>query len=230
MALVYESGYDYISVIGSRQIKFRQWTAKEERNYLSLIEKESEDFNDKTIFNTLIKPCIEEKDVVLSAAEQKKLLIDIRIKSIGDTFKDKITCSNCGKESEVEINLDEIMKYMPSTFKDVEVGDIKFYMGPIENNKEKDVLKIKDGIIEYIFNDFLLHIRKIEIRGEVNEGYSFKELKKFTDSLPTSIFDKLFEEYKDMVDEVQLKYNFVCPECQYEEEKEYDDIPDLLWV
>ena len=229
MALKYEIGYDYISKIGDKEIKFRPWTAKEERNYLSLIEKEDE-FNDKTIFNTLIKPCIEEKDIVLSASEQKKLLIDIRIESIGETFKDEVKCNFCEEKEEKEINIKELTKYKPSSFCDVEIGDLTFFMGPIENNKEKDVLKIKDGIIEYVFNDFLLHIRKIKIKDEIYDNLTFKEIKSFADSLPTKIFDDLFNKYKDMVDDVELIYSWECPNCAKENTKEYDEIPNLLWV
>jgi len=230
MSLVYEVGYDNVSNIGNLEVKFKEWTAKDERKYLQLVEKEGNELTDKMVYDVLIKPCVENKDLVLSASQQKKLLIDIRIKSIGDEFTDIIECSNCEAKNTVDINISDIMKYKEANFKEVKIDNLVFNMGPIKSNDDKDKLKIEDGIVQYVFTDFLLHINSIEIDGELHEKFSFRELHKFVDKLPTRIFDELFEEYQKMIDVLDLDYNFVCSSCSEEEVKDYTYIPNLLWI
>ena len=231
MALVYEAGYDYTSVIGDKKIKFRQWTAKEERKYLSALEDDKTEFTDKTIYDSLILPCIEDKNIVLSATEQKKLLIDIRIESISDKVEDLgHECPHCGAKNDIIVPINDFMKYIPAKYEDIEAGGMKFIMGPIRTNKEKERLKIKEGIVNYVFNDFLLHIHGVEIKGELNEDFKFMELKNFMDELPTKIFDEVFEKYKGMIDDLKMDYKYTCPNCQTEEIIDYSTIPNLLWA
>ena len=230
MALEFKAGFDYTSIIGNKEIEFRSWTAKEERKYLSALENNEVEFTDKSIYDTLILPCIKDKNLVLSSSEQKKLLIDIRIESISEFVEDEHECEKCSKTSDIKIKIKDFMKYIPSKYEDIIVGDLKFIMGPIRTNKDKQVLKLKDGIINYVFNDFLLHIHAIEIDGVLEEEFRFKELQAFMDSLPTKIFDDVFDKYKDMIDDLELEYKWTCPECSEEEVIDYTNIPNLLWA
>lgn len=230
MALKYEVSYDYTSVIGDKEIKFKQWTAKDERQYLQLMEKEDKEINDKVIFDTLLAPCIEEKDIVLSASEQKKLLIDIRIESISDEVIDEHECSECEKPTEVKVKIKDIMTFKKADFKEVEVESLKFNFAAIKTNKEKEKLNLNDGIVNYIFTDFLLHITSIEINGEVEDKFSWRELQKFIDKLPTKVFDKVFEEYRAMVDDLVIETEVECSHCSHKETVDYTHIPNLLWA
>lgn len=230
MALTYNIGYDYTSVIGDKEIKFKQWTAKEERNYLQLIEKEDSEINDKVVFDTLLAPCIEDKEIVLSASEQKKLLVDIRIESISDSIVDNHKCSNCGKETDINVKINDCLTYKKSNYEEVQVKDLKFVFEEIKTNKEKEKLNLNDGVVNYIFTDFLLHIKGVEINGEMQETFSFRELSKFIDKLPTKIFDEVFEKYRDMTDDLIIEHKFICNKCNNEETIDYTHIPNLLWA
>ena len=230
MALIYEAGYDYISKMGLKEIKFKQWTAKEERRYLSTIENDKVEFTDKTIYDILILPCIEDKKLVLSASEQKKLIMDIRIESISKYVEEEHECTKCKVKTNIKEEIHNFMKYIPSKFEDIVVENLKFVVGDIRTNKEKDILKLSDGIVNYVFNDFLLHIHSIEMDGILEENLKFKDVQKFTDSLPTKIFDELFDAYKDMVDDLILDYEFTCPECNEKETIDYTNMPNLLWA
>lgn len=230
MALKYEVGYDYTAKIGDKEIKFKQWTAKEERSYLQAIENTKTDITDKLIFDILIMPCIEDKNIVLSVQEQKLLLIEIRKVSIGETFKDVIVCKTCGNKEELEIKIDDILSYEKSNYKDIKIENMIFNIGEIKTNKAKERLIMDKGIINYIFTDFLLHIHSIDINGELNDKFTFKELEKFMDSLPTKIFDEVFEQYQLMVDSLELSYKYKCSECNEEEIIDYTNIPNFLWI
>ena len=227
--LKYETSYDKTSVIGTEEYKFKVWTARNEREYLQLLERDANTITDKTIFDILLAPCLENKDVVLSASAQKKLLIDIRKESISEDIIDKHTCTECGLETDINIKIDDIIKYKESSFQDISIDGIRFIMGPIRTNKEKDKLKLEEGIVNYIFNDFLLHIHAIEIDGVIEDKFNWKELNKFIDSLPTKIFDKVFETYQDMIDTLELEYDFECS-CSHKEKIDYTQIPNFLWA
>ena len=230
MKLVYESGYEYESKLGDRVIKFKAWTAKNERDYLELLEKGPEDISDKLLFDTLIVPCIDDKKIVLSSAEQKKLIIDIRKESISDEIEDTRTCENCEEVTEIKFKIDSIMEFVPAKFKDVTVKDIKFSFGPLTNNKQKENLKLEDGVIKYIFEDFMLHIKSIELNGEDISDFKKKELNDFIHSLPSKMFDEVFEAYQEQIDKVNLDYEFTCPKCKHKEEIDYTFIPNFLWA
>ncbi len=230
MALIYKTGYDFISEMGTKSVKFKRWSAKEERRYLTALENKQEDFTDKTIYDILIAPCIEEKDIVLSSSEQKKLLIDIRIESISKYLEDERKCSNCEEKFKIKEEIKNFMKYTPSKFENVDIENITFQMGNVKSNKDKNILKIGNGIINYVFNDFLLHINSIKIDEELTENIKFKELQNFMDSLPSYIFDEVFDKYKEMVDDLTLDYECECPSCGFKEKVDYTNIPNLLWA
>jgi hypothetical protein len=230
MALVYEASYDYEAVIGDKKIKFKQWTAKDERKYLMAMENEKTEVTDKLIFELLIKPCVEDKEIVLSVSEQKYLLIEIRKVSISDSFIDSIKCEECDEVTEVSIKIDDIISYEKAKYEKVKVDTFEFDLGAIRTNKEKDRLNLDKGIINYVFTDFLLHIHSIDIDGDLNDKFSFKELEKFMDSLPSKVFDEVFEKYQELTDSLELKYEFVCPSCNTKEIKDYTNIPGFLWI
>jgi len=242
MALKYEVKYTNVSKIGNLEVKFKEWTAKNEKRYLNLIEKEDK-ITDEMIYNILIEPCIEDKELVLSASQQRKLLIDIRIKSISPDLVDEFIpeCSNksCSSHKidddkitpiKVKKALKTMMKYSPSKFKNLKVKDVEFHFGEIKTNKSKSILKLEDGIINYVMNDFLLHIHKITLDGVEHENLSINELSSFVDSLPTKIFDEAFEKYQVMVDALDIEYKFNCDYCGTKNIKDYTHIPNLLWV
>ena len=230
MALKYENKYEYVSDLGNKKVRFRQWSAKEERRYLSALENQKEEFTDKTVYDILILPCIEDKSTVLSSSQQKKLLIDIRIESISRYLEDKVECKECKETIIIKEEINKIMKYIPSKFEPVEVKNLKFFIDEVKSNEDKNKLKISDGIINYVFNDFILHIKAIEIDGKLTENIKFKELQEFMDSLPSSIFDEVFDKYKDMVDDLIMDYECICPSCGHKEVIDYTNIPNLLWA
>jgi hypothetical protein len=231
MALKYTPTEKHIVKIGSKEIEFTPWTTKNEREYLQLLENEKIEVTDKTIYDTLIAPCIKDKNLVLSSDEQKLLMIEIRKESIGKTFKDEHECSNCKEKVEVEFNIDDLIDYRPSKWKPIPVENMVFTLGDIRTNKEKSLLNIDKGIVNYIYTDFMLHIHSIEIDGELNNKFTFKELAEFIDSLPAKIFDEVFEKYQEQIDDLNLIVNkWKCPKCKKTSDIKYETIPGFLWV
>lgn len=229
MALKYTPKENLVAKIGDKEIEFTPWTAKNEREYLQLLEKDTP-VTDKDIYDTLIAPSIKDKTIVLSSDEQKLLMIEIRKESLGKTFKDTIKCGKCEEEIEQEISIDEVVSYKKSSWEPIVVEDMTFILGDIKTNKAKEKLTADRGVVNYIFTDFMLHVHSIEINGEINDKFTFKELNDFMDSLPAKIFDEVFEKYQEQVDVLKLEHSFICPKCGHSDVISYGNIPGFLWV
>ena len=236
----YENNKTYESNLGNITITFRPWTAKEEKEYLKFIENldneaystDEATLTDVKIYEILIKPVISKEDQKkpLSILQQRKLLIDIRLKSISEYVEDNVTCSFCKKEYEIKTKINDIMNYTPSKFSIIEVEDIKIELSDITNMNEMKSLNIKKGIVDYIFDGFLLHIKKLTVQDIEYNEFTKKELKDFFDKIPSKIFDEIFSKYQDMTDILDITYHSKCPHCKKEEDIDYSYIPNLLWV
>lgn len=220
--------------IGNKEIEISPWSTKDEKNYLKLLESAERDnrsISDDEIYNVLIKPVIKENDVVLSANEQKMLLIEIRKISISDEVTDIITCE-CGIDNSITKKIDDIVKFTPSNFKEVKVQDITFVFDDIKYNKDKSKMKLQDGLVNYIFTEFLLHIREIHYKDNIfkyGENMSFLELQEFIEDLSSSTFDTLFQEYHNMVDNIEIRIEATCS-CSRHISKDYTSLPGFLWL
>jgi hypothetical protein len=226
---------EYITVkIGTKEVEISSWRTKDEKAYLNMLEnaeRNNKVITDQEIYNVLIKPVIKE-DIVLSSNEQKMLLIEIRKISISDEIKDSIKCDKCSSEINISNKIDDIVSFLPSNFRSVNIDDITFVFGDIKRQKDKAKMNIEDGLVNYIFTEFLLHISEIHYQDNIfkyGENMNYIELQDFIDSLNTNTFDKLFEEYHTMIDSLEMKVQHKC-ECSNIIIKEYNSLPGFLWI
>jgi len=229
MALKYEPNYNHSAIIGDKTIYFKPWTTKNEKDYLLAID--SKDNIDNTLlFNMLIKPCLKDKNLSLTLNEQKMLMIEIRKKSIGETFSLNFTCKKCKNVNQIDIELDKIIKYKPDNFKSVTIDNMvfEFKNSPSENLKAR--LDNCENSIEYSFIELLIHISSIEINGEIEDTFTFNELTEFIEDLPSSVFDKLFKEFKDMNGSLEFELKSHCMICNEENDLNISSIPNFLWT
>ena len=228
MALSYNIGHKNIAKIGDRTFKFRPWTTKDEKDYLIATEAE-EDITDIMLFDILIRPCLEEQEVTLSVNEQKMLLIEIRKKSLGGTFPMKYTCGECKKVNDLDVKFDNIISFSPDNFSTVTIDDVTFVFGEIPSENLKARLDGIESNTEFSFVDFCLHIREIEIGGELNDTFTFEELYEFVESLPTHIFNGAFVQFQEMKSTLKFELKTYCLMCNEENIINMDSIPNFLW-
>lgn len=229
MKLLYELDYTHTSDLGQKEVHFRPWTAKEEKDYLELLEKQKE-LNESTLFRVLIKPVIKEKDIVLTSAQIKKLMYDIRSVSISNIIEDEYECEECGSKHNIKVNISEGIKYKESTFKPIKVQDIEIIFKEPTTNSDLKYLNLESGVIQYIFLDFIRFIDTIIYKDKTYSNMKFNEKKDFIFSLPSNIFDEVFDKYKEYVDDFSLDYKFECTNCNHTENLDYSLAPNLLWV
>lgn len=229
MALKYNIEYNNTAKIGDRTFKFRPWTTKNEKDYLIVVESEEEITDDK-LFDILIRPCLEDPDVALTVNEQKMLMIEIRKKSLGETFPMRYICKKCKQVNDLDVEFDKIIKFKPDEFRPVTVGNLKFNFGPIVSKKVKERLEATTSSVEYAFVNFLLHIHSVEIDGRIEDTFTFDELKEFIEDLPTYIFDEVYKEFQSMKSSLEFGLKTYCMICNEENNVEFDHIPNFLWT
>jgi len=229
MALKYKVEYNNTATIGDKEYKFKPWTTKNEKDYLIAVESETK-VTDTMLFDLLIKPCLENPDIVLSQNEQKMLIIEIRKKSLGSTFPMRYACTKCKQVNDIDVNFDSIVKYTPDNYKDVEVENMIFKFGDIVSERLRSRLDNQETNIDYAFTEFLLHIQSITIDGEVEDTFSFDELQEFVEEMPTFIFDKVYKEFQGMKSSLEFELKTYCMVCNEENNVEFDHLPNFLWT
>jgi len=225
--------------IGTKTIKFRPWTTKDEKEYLMYIKDIDSDGNqiqtdklEEQIFELLLKPCLKDPNIILTIEEKRILLIEMRKISIGDTINIQSVCTNpeCSSVNQYEINFDEIVEFKPFKGGEVKVEDIVITFGDVKT--ENLIKRVQDAPnkIEKIFNDLLVHITAINIAGN-DEKFSFEELKDFIDSLPSSMYSEISNKYSEMKSTFYLKgVSRSCVICDTETFINFSEgIPDFLW-
>lgn len=229
MALKYNVEYKNTARVGSRTFKFKPWTTKNEKDYLIAVESE-EEITDDMLFDILIRPCLEDGDIALSINEQKMLIIEIRKKSLGETFPMRYSCRKCKQVNDIDIEFEKIIKFKPDNFKNITVDDLTFVFGNIVSQNLKDKLKDQHTNVDYAFTDFLLHIHSIEVNRTMEDTFTFDELQDFVENLPTYIFDEVYEAFQKMKSSLEFELKTYCMVCNTENDVEFDHIPNFLWT
>jgi tRNA splicing endonuclease len=227
MALKYVNTYSNTCKVGNKTFKFKPWTTKNEKEYLIAVESE-ENITDDLLFDILVKPCLEDDNIILSSNEQKMLMIEIRKKSLGSTFPMRFSCSGCGQVNDIDVELDQVVTFKSENFKEVEVQDLIFEFGGIASESLGDRLSSLSSGVEYSFIEFLIHIKSITIEGVKEDTFSFEELQEFIENLPTHIFDEAYVEFQKMKSTLDFGYKTNCMVCQKENIIEFENIPSFL--
>ncbi|MHB8098007.1 MAG: T4 family baseplate hub assembly chaperone [Sulfuricurvum sp.] len=229
MALSYKKTYNNTARIGDKIFKFSPWTTKNEKDYLIAVESET-NIDDKLLFDILIRPCLEEQNVVLTTNEQKMLMIEIRKKSLGSTFPMRYTCTQCNQVNDIDVSFDNIITFTPDAFHDVTSEDITFTFGNIASENLKSRLDSVPTNVDYAFTEFLLHIQSIEIEGKVEDTFTFDELKEFIEDIPTTIFDEVYKAFQEMKSKLEFSLKTICLVCGTENEIGFSHLPNFLWT
>ena len=229
MALKYNVDYRNIAKIGNKEIKFKPWTTKNEKEYLIAVESE-EKVTDDMLFDILAKPCLEDPSIILSSNEQKMLMIEMRKKSLGNSFPMTFTCRKCNNVNDIDVEFDNIVSFEPESWTEVEVEDLKFVFGDIPSENLKNKLKETENKVEKSFIDFLIHIKEIHIDGKVEDVFTFEELKDFIDDIPSYIFDEAFKEFNKMKGHLEFKLATTCMACGASNNIDFEYLPNFLWT
>lgn len=222
--------YDLNLPSNDKKISFRPFLVKEEKLILMAAVSNDEAEIKRTI-KQVVNNCIVSKDFDIDEApvfDIEYVLMNIRIKSIGDVIKNQYVCNNvvdekkCGNEFNVDIRLNEIetikepVKDEIWLTKDVGVKMRWPRFSSVKNNK-KDAFdyELIAECVEYVFDK--------EQTYKLREQ-SKKEIEEFFDGLSKEQFDKITD-YLKKIPRFEVHKKHKCEKCGFEHSI---DIKDML--
>lgn len=223
--------YDLTLPSNGKKLSFRPFLVKEEKIMLIAAMSKEEDEVKRSI-KQIINNCVVGDFNVDSAPvfDVEYVLMNIRVKSIGDVIKNEYICNNevngvkCGAEFGVEIRLNDIVVEKQEVNPEIWLTDkigVKMKwptFSSLKSKKPKDQTfdyELLTNCIEYIFDKEQTYKLKEQSKQEIEE---------FFDGLNKEQFDMMVE-YLSKIPKFEVHKEEACPKCGF---KHQIDIKDML--
>lgn len=203
-----------------KEIRYRPFLVKEQKILLIALESQDNTQILSSIVDT-IKSCTDEDTDVsnLTTFDVEYMFTRIRAKSVGETSKIVVKCSECEEDNEYEVQLDTINIDVPDKIKKIELNDtytlkLKY---PMYSHMTKTDLSENASAAETLY---FLTLGCLDSLQSAEENFSFKdETKKdtedFLDSLTSEQFNKIME-FVNNVPSLTHDINFSCTSCNHD--------------
>lgn len=225
-------------------IEIKYMTAKEEDllSSRSLIEKGL--VLDRLIENLLVDRRVRSRDLLI--ADRNAVLVAARASGYGTDYKTKITCRSCAHTDTYEYNLLEAMISQPLSDEDLKeigveyVADDTFKVS-IPHSPVDVEFRLLNGHDERAIMDLATKRKKKKVDGKlVTDQLNFmivsvmghtetEMIRKYVDSLPLRDSKFLRKTYEQVSPSVELRKEFVCNECDYEDDIDFPFTIDFFW-
>jgi hypothetical protein len=218
--------YDLVLPLSKKQIRFRPFLVKEQKNLLMAMESNDKDSIEKNVKQVLIN-CTLTEDVdieKLPVVDVEYYFLNLRARSVGEVIENRYRCDNevnaekCGNIMDVKLNI-----------LDIKVEGVK------ENN---DIIQLTDKVsikLRYPEFSFLKRVSKVENISDVAfemiadcveyvyDGEQFyyakeisnQEMVEFIESLNQTQFSKI-EEFFANLPRLEKKIDMKCSKCGFE--------------
>lgn len=224
--------YDLTLPSNGKKVSFRPFLVKEEKIMLmAAMSKDEEEI--KKAIKQIINNCLVNSDFNVETApifDVEYVLMNIRIRSIGDVIKNEYVCNNevngvvCGGEFKVDIHLSDIKVEKEEVNPEIWLSDkvgIKMKWPTFSSLKSKN---IKDRAFDYdLLANCIDYIFDKEQTYKLKEQ-SKKEIEEFFDGLNKEQFD-LMVAYLAKIPKFEVHKEQACPKCGF---KHTIDIKDML--
>ncbi len=224
---------------GKKDIEIKFMTAKEEDILTSKSLLKKGLAIDKLLESLIVDKNIKIDDLVLG--DKNALLIASRITGYGPGYETSIKCPACDTKAKHTFDLNEILSKeipepenlvstgrgtfiikLPKTQADVEVrpmfGRDEKHLSSIQENKVK--MKLPESLATTQMKMFIVSINGITDRGQLD---------RFIDQMPASDSRFLRISYKEAIPDIEMKQQFVCSKCDYEQEMEVPLTAEFFW-
>ena len=225
--------------LSSGEIEIKQMTAREEDILANqdLIRKGK--VLDKLLQSLLINKAIDYRDIL--TPDKNAIFVGIRRLAYGDTYSVNVTCPSCGERARIDINLSEL--------KDKELDVEKFPKGinNFEFTLPKSGIKITYKLLNQHDDDVmereLTGIRKINKENtseittrlkylitSVNGDTEKQVIRKFVDEELLAVDSRALREYiRDNTPDIDMRFDFKCPNCEFERRMDVPVGASFLW-
>lgn len=231
---IFEKNYIPFEING-KKIEYSLWNTKMEKNFLIATEnKEKSEITIQDIYELLVKPSLKDSDILLTDNEMKVLILEMRKKSIAPDFSIKYTCTKCENINAQDIIIDDIVKYKPHNFKPITIDsngtEITINFTSMVSEKLLKRVNESKNIVEKNFNNLLIHIKDVKVGDELHNVFTFDELTTFMESLPSKIFNDIYNKFLEMTDSLEIYSECECSFCKEKNIINLGDITSFLWV
>lgn len=227
-----------LTLLSGEEIKFRPFLVKEEKALLIAAESEDPkmvvDAIRQTISNCLISDNKVDVDE-MPMYELEWILLNIRMKSVGETSKFVVTCKKCKEKNPTSINLEkcEVTNKENTGMKKIMLTDdvgivVKHIPYKVLNNKnflDTPVEKSSTAIFDFILDS----IESIFDKNQVykKDTFSRDELKDFVDSMSQ---DQLLKIVDYIQNPPKIRYNLEikCRSCEDVMNRTLEGISDFF--
>lgn len=218
--------YELTLPLSKKNIKFRPFLVKEQKNLMMAIEADDKETIERNIKQVLQNCTVTENIDIekLPVIDVEYYFIQLRARSVGEIVENKYICNNevngekCGNKMDVNLNLLDIQIENNPEYSDIiEITNkisikLKYpEFSTIEKIKEKDssvdvAFQMIIDSIEYIYDGDQYYY--------ANESTP-KELMEFVEQLNTEQFSKI-EQFFDNLPKLNKKVEIKCSKCGYD--------------
>jgi len=229
---------------GRDTIEIKHMTAKEEDILTSRTLLKKGVAIDRLLQSIIIDKSVKPHELLVG--DKNALMVCARIAAYGPEYKSRITCPNCMTVNEPEIDL---MQAKNTKF-GIGQGEIEGVQGPSPNGtylitlpttKAQVEVKLMNGVDEKKFSDRMAYRKKhrqpeamltdqiktfvVAINGTPLSSPVYK----FIDNLPIRDSRYLRTKYNEITPVMELKHEFVCDNCGFDQEVEVPITAQFFW-
>ncbi len=211
-------------------VKFRPFVVREEK--ILLLALQSKDMNQinesmRNVISACTNSTLDTRK--LCTADAEYAFLQIRAKSVGEEVKPQVTCTNCGKETNIKIKLDEItVKQMEKDSVDsmVKITDdlsiVLRYPSIHDIDYNKNEVEIAFDLAKRCIESVIMNDQVYEAK-DINP----KELADFVDNLLPDQFARIME-YIKSIPELTYNFKYSCPSCKESVKVELKSVSDFF--
>ena len=221
-------------------IEIKYMTAKDEDILTSKSYLKKGIAIDRLLQNVIVNNSIDVNSIL--SGDKNAIIIATRTTGYGSSYQTKITCPSCGEQGEIDFDLDEEARTTDSeeiegvidngdgTFvATTPRGEIPVKMKLLTGAAEKKLLKLttskkKNNQPESTLSD-QLRMAIVSVGGQEDQMM----INMFIRSIPASDARYLRDIYSRKMPNVELRHEFECGSCGFEQELEVPLTSDFFW-
>ena len=228
---------------GINQVEIKHMTAKEEDILANtdLIQKGV--VIDRLLQNIIMTPNVDVKDLL--SGDKNAIILAARITGYGSEYKTTVTCPNCGHKTEKDFDLNDYetigatfdAQTLNENLEGVQVTDNSTFLTTLPKSEfevefrmltGKDEQRIENfqkkstsaGVLIDTLSMMIVSVNGIKDRLQISE---------FAGNMPAMDSKYLRTLYQKLVPNVDLKQEFVCAKCNYEQDLGVPITTDFFW-
>ena len=225
--------YNMIIPSMNKEVRYRPFLMKEEKTLLTAMESK----DNRVVFSSLldtIRSCVKDEVKIhqLTSFDIEYMFLQIRSKSVGETAKVSLECSECKTQNEIDVRLDDIKIHIPEVNKTIKLDDsitLEVDWPSFHDLIGSDVVMGDTPTADQIFVVMQSCFKTIITDDErINlKEVSKRELQEFMESMNSSQFGKV-RDFIENIPKLQHTLEFDCVSCGHKNKQVVEGVSNFL--